>query len=223
MATKKDIENARALIRSTQQLRTHWSGIMYSFMGYAIVINVGIWSFFLKAYVDSTNTVSPEPLYLLIATAISSVFLGLWRLYSRYHDKGIADLYPDFLYYENILGLVAERRSTASMLSTDVKNTKLIFSNKNLSSDKKIKIIQTLIDTKHMGRRGHGPIDIFTFLFILGTSIASIWIQKIYNSFTFWICIAGIAIGSFLIIFEWFYYHKEPSRKYINKLISSNS
>ena len=223
MATKKDVETARVLIRSTQQLRTHWSTIMYSFMGYAIAINVGIWSFFIKAYVDSTNAVNPEPLYLLIATAISSVFLGLWRLYARFFDKSIADLYPDFLYYENILGLVKARKSTSSMLITDVENTKLIFSNKNLSNDNKIKIIQTLIDTKHIGRRGHGPIDVFIFLFILSASTVSIWLQEVYNSFTFWICIAGIVIGLLFIIFEWFYYHKAPSKKYINKLISLNS
>ena len=89
-----DRDNAGALLQSTQQLRTHWSGVITSHFGYAIIINAAIWSYMLKAYVDSLSVQSVEGLtYIALAAALSAILLGLWRLYTHSIDNHIAGLY----------------------------------------------------------------------------------------------------------------------------------
>ena len=65
-------EDARALLQSIQQLRTHWSGVITTYMGYATIMNVAIWGYFLKAYLDSLSQASSgQPLYIGVAAAAS--------------------------------------------------------------------------------------------------------------------------------------------------------
>lgn len=98
-------DNARALLTSTQQLRTDWSSVITSHLGIAITVNIALWAYFLKSYVE----VPLDTQCLLIVSGISSLLLGLWRFYTRYIDNHLAALYPELLQYEGILGVPAEK------------------------------------------------------------------------------------------------------------------
>ncbi len=146
--------NARALLASTQQLRTHWSGVITSHLGIAITVNVALWAYFLKSYVEQ----SLGPKHLLIVSAISSLLLGLWRFYAHYLDNHLANLYPQLLLYEGILGVPPEL-GTSSYLRKEVKGTKKIL-NSNFSLEQQVKGISYIIDKGQIGYRGHFQIDL---------------------------------------------------------------
>ncbi len=48
-------EDVRAILQSTQQLRTHWSGVITQHIGYVLTVVTAIWAFFLKAYLDTIH------------------------------------------------------------------------------------------------------------------------------------------------------------------------
>lgn len=170
-------EDARALLASTQQLRTHWSGVITSSIGIALTVNVAILSFFLKSYVDfAQNEPKQASDYLLIGSSACCLLLGLWRLYARYIDDHTANLYPDFLLYEGILN-VPPRHSTSRYLSKEVPNVGLILESNLLSRDDKVKAIDELVQMKRIGDRGHLQFDAFVigamfFLTLLGAASA---------------------------------------------------
>ncbi len=97
---------AGQLLQSTQRLRVHWSALIYALIGYIWAIVLGIWSVLLKAYMDASRP-PPGPLYpityILIASAASSLVLGLWRVATRRIDIRVARLYPTFIYCEAIM------------------------------------------------------------------------------------------------------------------------
>jgi hypothetical protein len=215
-------DDVRALLQSTQALRTHWSGIIITYVGYAIVVNVAIWSYFLKAYMDSIAAPSgSQPLYLGVAAAISSTLLGLWRLYTRHVDDHIAGLYPDFLLYEAKLS-VPPTHQTSGYLVKAVRNVKCILLDEDLTPEQKLDAIRTLVKSKRIGRRGHLWFDLFVVAAILAMFGGSLYaLRSDLCSLSAIGCFSGIAFGLLLTLFEFFFYQREPSKKFIQKILDN--
>jgi len=130
-------EDARTLLQSTQQLRTHWAGMITQHLGFAITANLVIWSYFLKSYVDSlTGQSQVQPLYILVAAALSSILLGLSRLFTHWLDDNIAELYPDFLLYESRLAVPPDR-GTSGYLIRLVPKVNLVLLNDGLTPEQR--------------------------------------------------------------------------------------
>ena len=99
---------AAQLLQSTQRMRVAWTAFIGSLLGYASALYIGIWSFFLKAYIDATDKSTDRLNYILIASASSAVILGLWRFYTRHLDNAIACLYPTLVHCEQTMGVPPE-------------------------------------------------------------------------------------------------------------------
>lgn len=154
-------EDARALLQSTQQLRTHWSSVIVNLINYVIILNVAVWSFFLKAYIDKT-----KPSYIVLASFLSSLSVFLWRVYTHYLDDHIAALYPDFLLYEKVLG-VPYAHGTKKYLLKAAPLLKCIFLSHHLNPDTELYAVSELARRKRIGCRGHNVIDFIAFAFIV--------------------------------------------------------
>ena len=217
-------EYVGGLLRSTQQLRTHWSSAIIRLMGYAIALNTAIWTYLLKSYVESgVEMTEAKSKYIVLAAASSAMILGLWRLYTHYIDNRIAGLYPDFIFYEGILS-VPYSYGTSRYLSENVSGVDIILSDKDLTYVQKSKAIMILVKSKHIGRRGHLAIEIFSlvvvvtmFLISLVASISSQSVQSPLNI----ICFFLMAIGILFISLSMFFYQRNPSEELIKGVVPS--
>jgi len=218
-------ENARALLQSTQQLRTHWSGVIVNLINYVIVLNVGIWTIFGKGYIDSLATpCNKQPSYIVLAAFLSSLSLFLWRLYTHYLDNQIAELYPDFLLYEEVLG-VPYGHGTKEYLSKNVPFLEEhVFLNHHLKSDEKLDVVKKLIEKKRVGCRGHNVIDIIALAAIFLMLVSSVIFG--FNSINKVLFRFDIAYYVFIIIgtiILWLcylcYFQKDPTEKFIDDTV----
>ena len=213
-------DDARALLQSTQQLRTHWSSVITTHIGYVIVIIVAIWSYFLKSYIDSLTVPSEaQPLYIVLAAALSAITLGMWRLYTHYIDHHIAGLYPDFLLYEGMLSVPSDH-GTSGYLIRAVPGVDLILLDNDLTSKQKSEGISTLVKLKRIGGRGHLAIDFFTLIVIIGMFAVSHSLRSASQSSLVDACFIAIYIGFFFIIIVLFFYQRNPSKRSIEEVLS---
>jgi len=213
-------DDARALLQSTQQLRTHWSGVITTHIGYIIVVNVAIWSYFLKSYIDSlTASSTTQPSYIVLAAAISAVTLGAWRLYTHYIDNHIAGLYPDFLLYEGILSVPSDHQ-TSGYLIRAVPRLDLILLDNDLTPAQKLEAIATLVKSRRIGNRGHLPFDLSTLAIVLVMFVVSLILRSELQSFLAVGCLTVISIGLLFVLLGLFGYQRNPSKRFIEKVLS---
>ncbi len=236
-----DNDDARTILQSTQSLRTHWSGVITQHIGFVMTIILGIWTFFLKAYVDSPGSVSfkKNPWYIIIATILSAIFLILWRLYARYLDNAIANLFSTFIYCESILGLPDGIGTVGYLLRIKSPiSRKQVFTEDQiikwytLCPEQKSKVIEELFNMKRIGARGHFAIDMITFVTIIlmficcGLSVIFKCYSQIFlcnnkpwhiilTIFTVWYIISIIIIVmlSLYYLFWWYLCQKDPRDK----------
>ena len=214
-------DDARTLLQSTQQLRTHWSGVITSHFGYAIIINAAIWSYLLKAYVDSLSVRSVEGLsYIALAVALSAVLLGLWRLYTHCIDNHIAGLYPDFLDCEKALA-IQPNRGTGGYLVRAVPRVGQILSSSELNSDQKVAAISYLVEKKKIGRRGHLAIDLVVCLIVTGMFVLCLsLLDRVLVSIAIG-CFIATFIGLVLVVCCLFCFQMNPTDENINDAIEA--
>jgi hypothetical protein len=220
--TKKLSEvNARALANLTQQQRLHWSTMITTLMGFTAVINVGIWSYFLSEYI---NVAGGLPSYILIGSAVSSVTLGLWRIYSRYIDNQIAALYPELVLYEARMTAPLDL-GTSGYLVRNVPNLKPIFEAK-LTEEKRSKAIAMLVESKSIGNRGHKVLDLATLsvviILFIGT-LLSLWRVSFLMNPIYIICLIGIVSGLVLVIVALCHYQSNPSPELVEDVLQKLS
>lgn len=212
-------DNARAMLNSAQQERLHWSAMITTLMGFAVLINVGIWSYFLSEYIKLGGAL---PSYILIASAVSALTLGGWRLYTHYIDNQLAALYPELLLYEAKMSVPSDL-GVSGYLIRNVPHIKPILEGK-LSDEKRSKAIAFLAESKRIGHRGHRMIDLATLFFIILTlleSLVSLWRVNSFAGTLYLICFIGIVVGLALTIFALSYYQKNPSTKLIDDTLEN--
>jgi len=160
-------DDARALLQSTQNLRALWQGIISLDYLFALAINAAIWTYLLRAFIESSSTGSNQGFsYLAVATGLSSLVLGLWRLHTRYLYNRIAGLYPDLMLCEKILGIEPDRGTAAYLVST-IPRLRRLLSGEELNLRQKGEAISYLVAEKSMGRLSHIVIDIIVLGIII--------------------------------------------------------
>jgi len=204
---------------------------------------LGVWSFFLKAFFDyspvlrtGTDFATSQPFgfsYIVPAAGLSSLILALWRWYVRYLDDSIAKLYPEIMLYEHILGVPSDSGITEYISHEKQVGEAL----SGLCQDQQRQIVCQLVKDKHIGRRGHLPLDIIVFvsfsIFVL-IATADIWNLSHLGMLSDLLCLTQIrdypilaskwggylmiACGLVIECCVFRYFQKNPSKKYIDKV-----
>jgi len=214
-----EAENVRTLLMFSLQLRTHLSNLISSLINYVVIINVGLWSYFLKSYVDSVILGQSNNLYIGVACAISSVSFLLWRFYTHYLDNHIAQLYPEFILYERRLN-ASYNMGTTGYLKRQVKGIEDIITSFELNDEQKAEVIRHLAKSKRMGGRGHLACNVGVSIIILGMLGVVISFIDIYTSQpTYYYTFVGICLFSLCAVMlqMGFYNQKNPSKRHIER------
>jgi hypothetical protein len=213
-------DNARVLLQSTQSVRTLWAGAISRDFVYAVALNAAIWTYFLKGYVESFPTNPSEAFtYLAVAAGLSSLILGLWRVFTRHTYDRIAGLYPDLLVCEQSLE-VQPNQGTAGYLRRAIPRLSRILSGEELNSNQKSEAVSFLVRKKSMGRRSHIVIDIIVLAVIIGMFVLCVSIySKIQLSLAIGSIIATI-MGFLLLLFSMLSFQRYPSQAVITAAIA---
>ncbi len=212
-------EDARALLQSTQQLRVHWSGVITTHIGYAVTLTVAIWGYFLKSYLDNGRPAH----ILLVAAALSTIVLVLWRLYAHYLDNALAYLYPELLLYESKLGVQPDYGIIAFLTKAVPKLKPILLDKDKLTAEKKVQVVLKLVEKRKIGYRGHLTIDIIVLAFILVTLFAGFMLPGKPAFCSSFLCSLFIALLADIIILLLFYIfrlhfcHRNPSNDDIDE------
>ena len=222
---------ARELYQTAVKLREHWYRVVWTYTGFAITINAGIWSYLLKGYVDSITVDPPlgNPLYIGIAAAISSVIFGVWRYHNRQVDDVSFGLLIDLLRYEMMIGAPKYSGTQGDLIRTRPAMRGLVFGNSQLSREQKLKVINQLVEDKHMGWRKSLILEWSIFVLMIFMLIATSVLFKIYQlqqspnaleEYLAVLCIIGILIGFFIVVYEISWLHSEPDEHSIKQAIN---
>ena len=219
MEDKINNDDARALLQSTQRLRTLWAGVIARDFVFAIAINAAIWTYFLKGYVESFSANSSHGFsYLAVAAGLSSVILGLWRVLAGHIYDRIAGLYPDLLMFEQYLGIESNQGTPAYLVRTIPRLHRILTEN-SLNPNQKAKAISFLVNKKSMGRRSHIGMNIGVLVVIIGMFVLCISMHsKLQLSVAIGSLIATI-LGFLLPIFGLLSFQRYPSETVINEAI----
>jgi len=213
-------DDARVLLQSTQRVRTLWSGAISWDFVYTVALNAAIWSYFLKAYVESLGSNPSQGFsYLAVAAGLSSLILGLWRVFTSHTYDRIAGLYPDLLLCERSLGFET-RQGTAGYLRRTIPRLSRILSGEELNPNQKSEAVSFLVRRKSMGRLSHIVIDITVLAVIVGMFVLCVSIySKIQLSLAMASVIATI-IGFLLLVFSMLSFQRYPSQAVITAAIA---
>ena len=112
-------DTAGTLLSLAEKRRQHLSNMIVALNGLAITLILGIWTFFLKGFIDYSpmlnstssavnNGVTTQPFafsYVILAAGLSSIVMALWRWYVQYLSDEISKIYPEIAMYEQTLGI----------------------------------------------------------------------------------------------------------------------
>jgi hypothetical protein len=213
-------DNARVLLQSTQSVRMLWAGAISRDFVYAVAVNAAIWTYFLKGYVESFSTNPSEPFsYLAVAAGLSSLILGLWRVFTRHTYDRIAGLYPDLLVCEQILGL-EPNQGTAGYLRRTIPRLSRILLGEELNPNQKSEAVAFLVRKKSMGRLSHLVIDIIVIAIIIAMFVLC---MSIYSKIQLPLAVGSIIaiiLGLLLLVFSMLSFQRYPSQALITAAIS---
>ena len=219
MEVSMNTDDARVLLQSTQQVRTLWAGAISRDFVYAVALNAAIWTYFLKAYVESlASNPSQGFSYLAVAAGLSSLILGLWRVFTSHTYGGIAGLYPDLLLCEQSL-VVETNQGTAGYLSRTIPRLSRILSGEELNPNQKSEAVSFLVRKKSMGRLSQIVINITVLTVIVGMFVLCI---SMYSKIQLPLAIASIIstiLGFLLLVFSMLSFQRYPSQAVITEAI----
>jgi hypothetical protein len=230
-------ESARTLLGVAEQRREHLSTAIRALNGLALTIVVGLWTFFLKSFLDASSFVNPaivpeysQPFafsYVVMAAGLSAIVLGLWRLYVRYIDDEIANIYPEIMSYEQVLGVGSSAGIQRSILKQ--RYIRAVFA--QLYQTERQQLVARLVEDRRIGRRGHDVIDtiVFVALFLFVVAIlGDVYIQLINHTLNKmvswseilsnpllalkWVGYFLIGVGSLVCIYAFFRFQRNPTQ-----------
>jgi hypothetical protein len=212
-------ENARVLLQSTQRVRTLWAGAIARDFIYVVTLNAAIWTYFLKAYVETLSTNTNHGLsYLAVAAGLTSLILGLWRVLTHHTYDRIAGLYPDLLVCEQSLG-VGTHQGTAGYLRRTIPRLGRILSGEELNPNQKSEAVSFLVRKKSMGRRSHVVVDIIVLAVIIGMFVLCV---SLYSKIQLSLAIESVLstiLGFLLLVFSMLSFQRYPSQTVITAAI----
>jgi hypothetical protein len=215
-----NIDDARVLLQSTQRVRTLWAGAISRGSIYIVALNAAIWTYFLQSYVESLSSNPSQGFaYLAVAAGLSSLILGLWRVFTCHMYDRIAGLYPDLLLCEQILG-VGTNQGTAGYLGRTIPRLSRILSGEELNPNQKSEAVSFMVRKKSMGRLSHILIDIIILAVILGMFVLCI---SMYSKIQLPLAIGSIIatiLGFLLLLFSMLSFQRYPSQAVISEAIT---
>ena len=213
-------DDARVLLQSTQRVRTLWAGAISHDFVYAVALNAAIWTYFLQAYVESFSTNPNQGFsYLAVAAGLSSLILGLWRVFTSHTYGRIVGLYPDLLVCERHLG-VQTNLGTAGYLVRAIPRLHRILAETSLNHKQQGEAISFLVKKKSMGRRSHIVIDVIALALIIGMFVLCV---SIYSQLELSIAIGSLIstiLGFLLLICCLLAFQRYPSQGIISEAIT---
>lgn len=213
-------EEAHSFFQSSQRMTTLWTGVIAKHVVFIIVLIAAFWSYFLKAYIESVAINSAQGFsYLAVAAGLTSILLGLWRVYSRYIYNSLAGLYPDLLHCEKILG-IEPYRGTGGELQKCIPRLRRILGDNELNPDQKQEAISFLVETKRLGQRSHLVIDFIIIVIIITMFVLCISVHaKIQLPLAIGTIMATIG-GFLLVLCGIFTFQRYPSQSTIATTIT---
>jgi hypothetical protein len=190
--------------------------------GYAWALYVGIWSFFLKAYIDATANNRDGLNYILIAGALSSIVFGLWRWHTRYVDNAIANLYPTLVHCEQIMKVPPEY-GTMSYLGHFI-GTEFKIDLSKETEETILRGVEHLVVTRRAGHRSHGWLDSLALSIILA-QLVLIAVLSIGRLLTWQVIVSFLAMasGAVFACVGRMLFQRNPSSKEILNAFSKRS
>ncbi len=213
-------DEARSFLQSTQQMRALWAGVISRDFVLIIAFIVAIWSYFLKAYIEwASNSPDNGLAFLAVAAGLSSILVGLWRLYTHYIYNRLAGLYPDLLLCENILG-IEQYRGTAGYLQRSIPRLRRILGGNELNPNQQQEAIAFLVERKGLGRRSLLVLDFIGIALIIMMFVLCISVHnKIQLALAAGTIIATI-LGFVLILCGIFTFQRYPSQSIVATAIA---
>jgi hypothetical protein len=213
-------DEARSFLQSSQQMRAVWSGIISRNFVFTIAFIVAIWSYFLKAYIESgSNNLANGLSFLAVAAGLTSIMLGLWRLYTRYIYNRVAGLYPDLLLSEKNLG-IEPHRGISGYLQRSIPRLRQVLGEKYLNSEQKLDVIAFLVNRKSLGRKSHIVLDFIVIALIITLFVLCIGVHaNIQLPLAIGTIIATI-IGFLLVLCGMLAFQRYPSQSIIKTAIT---
>ncbi|MBA7690528.1 hypothetical protein ES703_99057 [subsurface metagenome] len=237
-------ENAGRLLSIAEQRRQHLANIINALNVLFITLIFGIAAFFLKGFLDHSSMVNQpagtdgaQPFafsYIVLAAGLSSIILAFWRWYVRYLDDNIAELYPEIMLYESILGIPNDAGIAKHL--TRQKTIRSVMP--TLFQEQRRQLVKQLVEDRRIGRRGYTPFDIIVWCIIGGcvaiaiTDLYSLHTSGLlcklidYNEIRSLPILASKWIGYVLIVaglgfqaFSFYRYQRNPSEPYVNKTV----
>lgn len=147
------------LLRSTQQLRVHWSHMLVVSLTFWIGGAVAAFGFFTGlalsfAAEDPTLGVG----LFFFGAGLSTLLLAVWRYHARGLDNQIAALYADLVFYEANCGSPS-RLGTRGYLRRELPDLDDALAEGNLNPEQQSRVLQRLWRTRCLGNRGHARLD----------------------------------------------------------------
>jgi hypothetical protein len=221
-----DPENLRVFYQSAQQRRIHLSQVTVTMIGYAVTLNVAIWGFLGKGYVDLLGAVSSRqekigPWYLFIAAVLSSIVVILWRLYTQYLDHQIArGVYPKLVFCEHQLSIPEELNMWDEFLEKRKKQIgQLRTELEGMCAQQKHAFFSKLSGMRRSGDRGHKPFNSAALVYVL-----CVWTVSLYfcscSQAVLYLSMIGLLVSSLVMAhIMWFYAQQKPCLKDLQGLI----
>jgi len=170
------IENAAKVFLSGEHSRRrgYLLNIMNQWDRLAIMGTIAIWAFLVK--LDVLNLTPPQNEQLAIqvgwASTVSSILLGLWRVYAHWLDRDIIRLYPGVYLYERVLNIPEQ----LSLIDRPENTEKL--SKEDIHSG----VVWEDIYNHRFGHRGHQYMDLIACIIIILFGILSVVIARSLNA-----------------------------------------
>jgi hypothetical protein len=206
LGIKMDMKETSKIILSGEysRRRGYLTNVITTINILAITGTISIWAFFLKWDMLLENTQSSHKVFaiqLAWAGGLSSILLGLWRIYARFLDSAIIKLYPAMY--------LCEREIIPKEISIFKPPGKEPFLANNFVLQN---VIWKDVRNKDFGSRGHQFVDWIAVILIVLFSVISLFSAYNFGIISFalrgrlhlvgWLLIGNV-VGLLLVAIGW--------------------
>jgi hypothetical protein len=203
-------EDVRTRLAIANQTRATIYAAIVNLHGVVVAANAVVGSSLIVAYISMGGA---YPLLVIVGSAISSIIVGLWRLYVQYLDNQIASLYPEIVLYEAMLPVITPRLTgIRHHLVNNCKSLEGIFT-ASLKPEQQAEVVARLVRERHIGSRGHRLFNLGAAFFIavlFAISIVSVKHSDALWTWYYCLCVAGTAVGFALVGYAYWTGQKDP-------------
>jgi hypothetical protein len=200
MNNEEDVHAAKIYFQETNQKIIQMSNYIINIAGFTFALLGVIVTVFGNQYFH----VYPlqKGYIFMLAAFLCSLTLGMWRWFTHIIDNDIAALYPNMIFYEDIISLEI-KGPTHKHLETIPNINKIIL--ENITPNERREKLEKLFLKRRMGSRGHGELDWIAFILL----IIIIAISIIYTAFWdmtrpfSYFNVIGLYLGQLLGLFFW--------------------